>query len=295
MITPRLLVLSLLLTAFSSAPMAQTSVESDLAFYGDAMTNASVPEHRERAGKMFYELFPEYLSANRHSMMLPESLPWVLQVVPTDSSFRVISWQIDGAQGPQYYGFIVPGDPGADIIPLQDNRPLAGETASYSAEHWYGAIYYGIQDFRTSDGRTAYVVLGFDAHSPQSNRRIADVLSFSANEVSFGMPVFWADTLGQEYKNRVIVEYSDAAAATMRFDREQEMLIYDHVIPINTPEGPTFVPDGSYHGYRYRSGKWELVNKVFNLIMDEPPGGRLKEQVKKDLFGRPVEKQRSGN
>src|SRR5690606_30475383 len=154
------------------------------------------------------------------------------------------------------------------------------ESATYTPEQWYGGLYYGIQPFTSHDGKEAYVLLGFDAHNTRLNRRVADILWFDGEKATLGMPVFWADTLGQTFRNRVIVEYSDAAAATMRFDREKQMLIYDHLIPIQTPEGPAMVPDGSYHGYQYNNGYWELINKVFNLKLDEPPGGRPKEAEK---------------
>jgi hypothetical protein len=76
----------------------------------------------------------------------------------------------------------------------------------------------------------------------------------------------------------------------MRFDREKRMIIYDNVIPVDTPEGPTLVPDGSYFGYQYANGQWELVNKVFTLKLDAPPGGRPKEEIQRDIFGNPRSK-----
>jgi hypothetical protein len=166
---------------------------------------------------------------------------------------------------------------------------LNSEDAPFDPTTWYGAIYYGIQPFKTEERQDAYLLLGFNAHTSNLNQRVAEVLSFSGNDVELGLPVFATEN-STEKKHRVIVEYSDAAYGTMRFDRDNELLIFDHIIPVDTPEGPALVPDGSYHGYKYRKGEWEFVDKVFNTVVDEPPGGRPAQKEQKDLFGREMKK-----
>jgi hypothetical protein len=201
----------------------------------------------------------------------------------------VITWQVEEADGVfSYHGFVqwASGNP-SPPLELHDTRPLKSESGVFTPETWYGAVYYGIQPFETKDDQTAYLILGFNADNAEFNQRVADVLQIDGQNVLFGMPVF-IDTAA--VRNRIILNYSDAGRATMQFDREKNMMIYDHVITITSPSGPVVVADGSYHGFEWKKGEWHFINNVFTLIMDEPPGGKPAESVKRDLFGRETEK-----
>jgi hypothetical protein len=269
---------------------SKDSVLSDLMFYGDVMVNASRADSRSRAESAFYEGFRRYLADHPNWTEQSAQLPWVTVVTPPDSAFRVVTWQVEGEDTYLYRGFVQFRGNQQPIVELRDTRPLNSEYASYGPAQWYGAIYYGIEPFKTSTGNVAYVLLGFNAYNRQLNQRVADVLLVEEENLTFGSPVFWVDSTRTELRSRVLIEYADAAAGTMRFDREKRMIIYDNVIPVDTPEGPTLVPDGSYFGYQYANGQWELVNKVFTLKLDAPPGGRPKEEIQRDIFGNPRSK-----
>ena len=273
------------------APGMQAQTEHDaIAFYADVMVHASKPTHRMYASREFYRLFKEYISLPEAREEVLGELPWVTTVIPADSSFRIITWQVEEEQEFRYYGFIqFPDNEDRPLIELHDTRVLNSDQAIHDKDTWYGAIYYGIQPFKTKEKDDAYLLLGFNAHTKTLNQRVADVLTVSTGNVVLGKPVFTQDE-SAETKSRVILEYTDAAYATMRFDREKELVIFDHVIPIDTPEGSVLVPDGSYHGYKYKRGKWVFIDKVFDVIVEEPPGGREPEKIQKDLFGREVKK-----
>jgi hypothetical protein len=260
-------------------------------FYGDAMVNASRADTRVRAESAFYLEFKKYLSQNPDWTRQSFSMPWVTVITPADSTFQIATWQVEDEDTYRYRGFVWYGTGNQQsIFELKDTRPLNSEYTSYGPGQWYGAIYYGVQPFKTREGGSAYMLLGFNAYNSQLNQRVAEILLIDKENLTFGSPVFWTDSTMTELRNRVIVEYADAAAGTMRFDRDKDMLIYDNVIPVNTPEGTTLVPDGSYYGYQYHKGMWEIINKVFTLKVDTPPGGRAKEETQRDLFGKPVRK-----
>lgn len=265
---------------------AQSDVLKDLSFYADAMVHASKPENRIHAAGEFNRRFIEYLQTPESNENMLKDLPWLSVVVPQDTAFRLITWQLEENETYKYYGAVQFTATNSLII-LNDTRSLNSEQGNYNQNTWYGALYYGIQHFVTTDKKDAYMVLGFNADTKQINQRVADILQISENQVTLGMPVFFInDTV--DIQNRVIINYSDAATATMRFDREKEQLIYDHVIAINTPEGPALVPDGSYHGFEYKKGMWNFIDMVFNVKVDEPPGGRPPQKEKRDLFGKEV-------
>jgi hypothetical protein len=284
------LIVIILLPAMKAEAQDVSADLRDLSFYADAMIHASVPAHRMRAAGEFYRLFKSYLGTPAGASDAMKDLPWLTVVAPPDSLFRVITWQVQETENFRYYGFIQDmKDPDHSFVELTDTRPLNSESALYDQASWYGAIYYGLQPFRTDEKEEAYLMLGFNAHTNTQNQRVADILRINDSGISLGLPVFVLND-SSEIKSRIILEYSDAASATMRFDREKELLIYDHVIPINTPEGPALVPDGSYHGFRYRKGMWHFVDSVFNVIVKDPPGGKAPEKEKRDLFGREVKK-----
>jgi len=267
-----------------------SSNQQSVSFYADAMVNSERAEHRIQAAHEFYHQFKDFLTSTESWRNGFGDLPWITVLTPPDSMIRVITWQVEEEDSYRYYGFIQFA-PKAEKAPLEliDSRPLKSEYALHHQDQWYGAIYYGVQPFRTPDNTVAYLLLGFNAYTPRLNQRVADVLTIRDSSVTLGMPVF-KENDSTEVKSRIIVEYADAASAIMKFDREKEMLIYDNVIPINTPEGTTLVPDGSYHGFSYQAGTWRFTDKVFDTISEEPPGGRPKQATKRDLFGREIEK-----
>ncbi len=282
------IVLGILLLGTRLWGQLDSAVTRDLSFYGDVMVNASSPMHRQYAADMFLTKIKSCI-AEAPAIGYLRTLPWITVIAPVDSSFSIVTWEVEEETQYRYFGYIVfPAASKRPPIELVDTRPLNSEYATHTPEQWYGALYYGIEPFKRSDGRNAYVLLGFNAYTPRLNQRVADVLVLNDREATLGLPVFWSDSTGTELKSRLIIEYADAAAGTLRFDREKHMIIYDNVIPIDTPEGTTMAPDGSYHGYVCRNGVWQFIDKVFHETQDTPPGGRPKEQTPRDLFGRPI-------
>jgi hypothetical protein len=104
----------------------------------------------------------------------------------------------------------------------------------------------------------------------------------------FGAEVFESmSSTGQaEVKSRILIEYNDAATGRIRFDQEMGYVVYDNIIVIDGgPEGPIMVPDGSYHAYELKEGKWRHIEKLFNQSVAEPPGDGIDRQDL-DIIGR---------
>jgi hypothetical protein len=55
----------------------------------------------------------------------------------------------------------------------------------FRRDRWDGAVYYGIRQFDTREGRK-YLLLGFDAFEFYQRRKLIEVLSFNAKT---GVPV----------------------------------------------------------------------------------------------------------
>jgi len=263
------------------------SLVQDLAYYADALTNMSIPAHREKSSTIFRHKLIETLSFAGSFDFPLHSIEWCQILTPSDSTFRLITWELKVSDNEfKYFGLIQKFD--GSIIELHDKRPLRSEYASFDQNTWYGALYYGIEEFKNELGESVYLILGFNAGSGSSNTKVADVLQFVDDGVRFGTESFVVpgDNKTDDVKSRILMEYASSASGRMQFDREKNMLIYDHVILINAGfEGPLWVPDGSFHGFEYKDGKWHFIDKVFHKTVDRPPGEGL-DNNDGDIMGR---------
>ena len=138
-------------------------------------------------------------------------------------------------------------------------------------------------------------MFGFDGHSFFNRRKIIDVLSFEDNKAIFGHPVFVKKENGQitEEKSRILMEYSARSSVKLNYDLIQESILFDNLIsigPLGPNEKDSFVPDGSYQGYKLSDGLWEHIPKMFcDCPMNDGDAPRptpvLDSEKPKDLFG----------
>ena len=76
------------------------------------------------------------------------------------------------------------------------------------------------------------------------------------------------------------------ATTTLNYDPAMQMIVFDHVAPpTDKAKGATFtyVPDGTYEGFVWKSNRWNWVEKVFTFAINEddnPP-------IPVPLFGKP--------
>lgn len=234
-----------------------------------------------------------------------DSLVTVSKLYPADSTFRIMTWQlyIDKDEY-KYFGIIQhKGDEEQGISPkvtrLNDfsGRMRTIEDKVLSAENWYGALYYGIEPFKTKEGMK-YALFGFDAYKFFEKRKLMEILSFDKDrEPIFGAPVIEyiikkKDVPPKEVKfHRFMIEYSANASASLNFNLDEEMVLFDHLIPMSSsfPDVPyVMVPDGSYEAFKLKRGVWTYVEKVYDQISDEAPRTMpILDGKKKDILGRP--------
>ena len=224
-----------------------------------------------------------------------DSLGCVSSLYAPDSTFRIITWQVHLGKGLyRYYGTIQMPTMKLKMFPLFD----ASDTMNYhiqdtlTQENWMGALYYKIVK-QYALGRNCYTLLGYDAYDLFSDRKVADVLWFNQGYPRFGLPIF-------RYKfkdghtaiaNRIFLDYKFNAVASMNYDTTQHMIVYDHTEPedsTNLGLGFTYVPDGTYEGFKFEGGFWNWVEKVFTFAINEndhpPLPNPVFDKTKDDRF-----------
>ncbi|MEY5001760.1 MAG: hypothetical protein RLZZ211_1796 [Bacteroidota bacterium] len=192
----------------------------------------------------------------------------------TDESVRLLTWNVELSDlSNTYGGFVLRREEGRDrvlVLELTDALdPYSSKPESIiDQKNWYGAVYYKIIDF-SFQGKTQYLLFGYDGGTTMSNFKILDVLSFSGQNAKFGSPVF-KDPKG--LKKRIVFEYSNMASMSLEFEPKRARIVFDHL----SPEAPAlegvasyYFPDMSYDAYVYDYDR-EIWNLESDVIATNP-------------------------
>jgi len=201
-------------------------------------------------------------------------------VASADGKFRLFTWNVPISDGTnKYFGFIQFTTDSLMLIPLHstETEPSGFDTKQLNPQTWYGALYYKLVEIEIG-GQKAYTLLGWDGYTPNSNRKLIDIISFDkGGGIIFGMPVFKTD---KGIKTRVVMEYAEKANMLLRYDYQAIMvqkkkkirkentwlIVMDHMVPMDlSMEGNRtyYVPSGdTYDGFVFRDGYWVLVENI---------------------------------
>jgi hypothetical protein len=145
---------------------------------------------------------------------------------------------------------------------MTDNKVTPVDTNTfYSADNWYGALYYAIQPFR-KERHTCYLILGLDYGKSVFSRKIADVLSFNDDgEIIFGLNVFEKNG---NTKYREVLEYSPDGLLSLRIN-SKDLFVFDHITSFSSGHEGSSDSYGSglfFDGYRYERGLWRFETNI---------------------------------
>lgn len=283
----RLFSVLLLLPIFAQAQIAPHDLEQlkkyeqELAALSHSIVNDSTQEARADACFRFIPKLVEALKVKGSFHYPFDSLNISIQQ-PADNTFRIFTWQLRWGNGlfRQYGAIQMNSANELRLHPLFDySDSLArAEQRTLDSESWYGAIYYNIYPFKIK-GDTYYLLFGFDQNDLWSSKKLIDVLRFEKEKPVFGAPVFeYEDTSGKKTTiHRLILEYRKDAGVSLNYNEAEKMIIYDHLV---APEERladlkfTFIPDGTYEGFKLKKGKWQHVAKIQTINInqnDNPP------------------------
>ncbi len=280
----------------TAADLAHIKVMEDtLQILAFAMVKDSAGMNRFAAVKKFIPTLVKTLKTKNSFQYKFDKLKSISILYPQDSSFRVFSWQLKVSESVyKYYGAIQVNSEELNLVPLIDrsDKMRPGETPT-SMDRWIGALYYNILQFDSPLGRK-YLLFGLHQNDLLNKTKAIDVLNFEDGKFSFGAPVFEKTTEDGEKRllDRIFITYSAESLASMNYQPEKGMIVYDHIVRITDPRNgkPLLAPDGSYEGYELKKGIWRHVDKLYHQVFDEPPGTipTKEKKVKRDIFGRRI-------
>jgi hypothetical protein len=185
-----------------------------------------------------------------------------------DNSLRIFTWfTLKNNNSYRYYGFIQFYQKSLKknyVFRLTDTKEniTNPENANLTPQAWYGALYYEMIENKSSTG-PVYTLLGWDGNNEFSTKKIIDVLTFTENgKPKFGKPIF---KVGKRKDKRLIFEYNKRATMMVSFDKEYDMIILDHLAPINGQdiENQAFYgPDLSYDALKYADDIWNFQSNI---------------------------------
>lgn len=253
--------------------------EDSLSRYAKSMIFDSLTQNRFYNDSLFIRALVKSLKTP-YSFEYPyDSVITVSRLYSPDSTFRIFTWQLQRDES--YYrqeGAIQmkTKDGSLKLFPLFDASDYASVPTDSvrSNKNWIGAIYYNtiIKEFK---GKKYYTLFGYDDNDLTSTRKWLEVLTFDAN----GQPVFGGNYFN--YKDdslkapqpvdRFLLEYKKDAHARLVYDPELDMIVFDHLISeSDEPQKKyTLIPDGDYEGFKWKNGKWEHIDKLFNQTLKD--------------------------
>ena len=288
--------LLLLFPCLVSAQQIQfQDVERQLIDLGWNLLKDSLPQQRTVAAEKIKITLMETLDKPGSFEYPFDSLKSLSILTPKDKSFRIFTWQLyEDIDKYKYFGIIQVAGKKPMVHVLEDHSEVVEmEDLPYEVltkDAWYGALYYNLKQYKTKKGKR-YLLFGADGHRFFSKRKLVDVLYFENDQPIFGEATFFPseeDRPDLAY-SRLVLNYSAATSIRLNYDDYYNLLIFDNLLSANNEYGEeTYLPDGSYRGYKYKSGRWIAVDKIFHHTWDEAPrenailDGRKNN---KDLFG----------
>lgn len=191
-----------------------------------------------------------------------------VSVIPSpDKAFRILSWYVILDNGTyRYYGAIqmYTNNGQLKLYPLIDQTEnLSDVNAVTNNQKWYGARYYEIIPIKSGNLLPYYILLGWKGNTPESTKKVIEVLTFKGDEVVFGASVF--DGKNMDGKNRIIFEYAKSNAMYLKTDQNAQMIVFDHLAPINPEMEGKFEyygSDGNFDGFKIIGGRLKLQSDV---------------------------------
>ncbi|HTN09101.1 hypothetical protein [Agriterribacter sp.] len=264
-------------TSKSHFPAEMALREDSMKSYAFDIVNAQRAAERFRADSIFTRMLVRALK-EPHSFSYPfDSLQTISRLYAPDSSFRIFTWQLVQDETTfRRHGAIQmhTADGSLVLYPLLDKTQLVEDiqNAITNNEEWIGAIYYKI--IQTSyRNKNFYTLLGYDENSFRSTKKRIEVLTFNNGKPVFGGPFFSfeKDSLHKPVQARFSIEYKKEGNASIKYDEELGIIIFDHLISENNQPAKkyTYIPDGDYEGFKWEKGRWVHIDKVFTFKLQD--------------------------
>lgn len=249
-------------------------------FFSELLFSKTDTEKNAASNKIYKALKSVLISPEsfRYSF---DSLPYLGKVTSEDSLVRVFTWNIQYLDGTYtYYGFVQHYFPRVNTVELhtltdKSSEQTFSDATTFTAENWSGALYYDII-LTKSRKQTYYTLLGWDGNNLLTSKKIIDAVTFNkGGKPVFGAPVF---NTPEGLKYRIMFEFANRASMMVRYFKDKEMIVCDHLSPADPKYKGIYQyygPDFSYDTYILENGIW---NYEADIDFKNPNKQRSKDE-----------------
>jgi len=197
-----------------------------------------------------------------------DSLKTISIVTSPDRQFRIFSWYVPTEEGTyRFFGTVqmATADGKLKLYPLlDDTEHITDDNQVTTNKQWYGARYYEIVPLKVAGKKTSYVLLGWKGNNKKTTKKVIDVLSFEGDLLRFGKPVFEGPK-NTPVRNRIVFEYNKLNSMTLKLDKNEKMIVFDHLAPFDpkmTGNFEYYASDSSFDGYKQAGDKMKLAENI---------------------------------
>jgi hypothetical protein len=194
-----------------------------------------------------------------------DKLNMISAVRSPDDNFRIFTWNVPLQDGSYlYYGSIQFKSGNLKLIPLLDKTFEITDihTDMLNNNQWYGAQYYEIVSFRPNQ----YLLLGWKGHDFLVSQKVVEVLTFDAKgNVKLGAPIFSDNS----HIARKIFSYAKQATMLVRYNKNENRIEFDHLVPLEGGKKDQNIPDLSHDAYILRKNDLALQKNITILNLEQ--------------------------
>lgn len=250
------------LCLFSQNESNYTQIEKKLNEYGQKIVNSALYQDREEADRQFTKLLTQFVE-DEASMNYPlKTVSSLINISSQDSLIRILSWTIlDANNNYQFRGIVQRKNDKEDYFyyHLKDQSAIIqdAEKADLTAQKWFGCLYYEIA-LVNNGMRDVYTLLGWDGNNNLSHKKVIELMYFDGQDsIRFGTALI--KDQNNDFLKRKIFEFSAELKMTLKFQKELNRIVFDHLSPSNpTLKGvyEYYGPDFSFDSYNWDGRYW---------------------------------------
>lgn len=259
-----------LLTVLWSAANADIATKAlELAQFQTLIGSSESFEEKQKASESFRLLLMSVLDMEGCFEYDFNELTTVSTIKSPDEKFRIFNWNLPhDDETHEYFCFILHFDKKTNSTHweelLDSSKRINKIQSKYlKPDQWLGALYYEIIPVKQSKTRTVYTLLGWDGNTRSTTKKIIDAISFDGSKIKLGAPIFKSE---KGTTKRFILEYSSDSMVSLRWNKKEKRIIFDHLSPrdpMMTGVYSYYGPDMTYDSFNLEKGKW-----IFNSDVD---------------------------
>lgn len=198
-----------------------------------------------------------------------EKVKYMSILTSPDEQFRLFNWNVPFDNQTHAYGCFVlwKEDEKKGIYNWEELNDKVDDVDAVKnrylkSDNWLGALYYEIIPVKHRRS-TYYMLLGWDGANGIINRKLIEVMEFTRKGLRFGAPVF---DMPDARPKRYIMEYAEEVSASLRYQKKEDRIVFDHLSPRSEGLGgnPAFMgPDLTFDAFVLDKRKWRYESDVY--------------------------------